>query len=197
VSEPRVVITGQDELIARLQALPDKVFRRGLIAAGKKALAPVVTAAKAAAPADSGALRRSIGVKVKIYRKDGNIAFIVGPRSGFKSTTHGRPRDPVYYAHIIEGGHKVVARHSLRVGLKKKGWGFVRKPGSGLTVGEVPAMPFLKPALTNNPDAVVALFATSLGGFIEREAKKAEAKRKGAPFEGHDEQGKFIPRAKR
>jgi HK97 gp10 family phage protein len=197
VSEPTVVITGQAELIAKLQALPDKVFRRGLLSAGKKALAPVVATAKANAPAESGALRNSIGVKVKVYRKDGNVAFIVGPRSGFAGQFGGRKRDPVYYAHIIEGGHKVVARHSLKVGLKKKGFGFERKSGTGLVLSNVPAMPFLKPAIEANQGAVVALLATNLGVFIEREAKKEEAKRRGEAFEGRDEQGKFIPRAKR
>lgn len=170
-SEPTIVVTGQHELIERLKALPDKVFRKGLLRAGRRALRPVVAMAKANAPSDSGQLRQSIGVKVKVYKKDGNVAFIVGPRSGFGIEYAGRKRDPIYYAHLIEGGHKVVARHSLKVRKKKKGFGFVRASGTGITIGHVPALPFLKPALESNPNAVAAAMAADLGAFVEREAK--------------------------
>ena len=162
-SQPTILVTGQYELMEKLKLLPDKVFKRGLLQAGKKSLKPVVAAAKAAAPVESGQLRASIGVKVKVYKRDGNVAFVVGPRSGFAITYQGRPRDPVYYAHIIEKGRKQVAAGSLKL-----------RRGSGRATGvTVPAMPFLRPALINNGQAVISLLATNLGAFVEREAKKA------------------------
>jgi HK97 gp10 family phage protein len=91
-----------------------KIEKRVASAAVRAASRPVVNAARAAVPRDTGQLRKSIGVKVKRYK--GAVWAGIGPRSGFKITaSDGRPRNPTQYAHLIERGtRKQRARPFLR-----------------------------------------------------------------------------------
>lgn len=147
------ILTGQHELIRKLEALPDKVFRRGLSSAGRKATRPVVVSAKAAVAVESGALKKSIGLRTKVYRQTGVMIFVVGPRSGFAGLYQGRKRDPRFYAHLVEGGHVVKIR------------------AAGI-VGKVAPKPFLKPALETNASVITATLGSALGAFITKEARK-------------------------
>lgn len=49
-------------------------------------------------------LRKSIGIKVRTYRKTASSIGVVGPRHGYRTTYKGRPVNPVKYSHIVEGG---------------------------------------------------------------------------------------------
>ncbi len=166
-----VVLYNGDALIAKLLALEPKVFTRCITSASKKAMAPVVAYARAHAPVESGALQKSIGVRVKVYRRNGAVVTIVGPRWGFGGVYKGRPRDPFYYAHLQENGHKIVRGGSLKVRWSN-GHGFVRAKGTGSTMGRVPGMPFMRPALETNVQSVTSTLRSEIGRFIAKEAKK-------------------------
>jgi HK97 gp10 family phage protein len=126
-----------DELVAALKALPPAVFKRVARAANAKAMRPVVQRAKALAPRNTGLLRKSIGVKTKLYPKKLTVATVVGPRySGDFDTPHKsakferetvtkgsgkiRRQIPGKYAHLVEYGHRVAKRGTvlLREGQK-------------------------------------------------------------------------------
>ncbi len=74
-----VVLEGQEDLIKKLNKI-NKGVNRILVRAMKKAAAPIIRAAKAKAPFDTGELRDHIGVSVNA--KPGNVALIVGPTRG-------------------------------------------------------------------------------------------------------------------
>lgn len=169
---PAIVISGGDPLIRKLNTLPDKLFVKGLVWASRRAMKPVVAQAKENAPVEHGLLKRSIGVKVKKYKRAGIVLTMVGPRSGFGMEVDGRKRDPVYYAHLQEGGHRIVRPNSLQTRWSKKVQNIIRVKGTGETVGHVAGRPFLRPALVNNESKVVSVLRSDLGAFIEQQAKR-------------------------
>ena len=104
-------VSGVDLTLMRLQNAPKKLQRSSLRKAGNRGSVLVLRAMKAAAPVDSGLLKKSLGRKVKVFQR-GNAAtlfFIVGPRTGFKKQVGTRKRsgkavfkNPVRYAHLAD-----------------------------------------------------------------------------------------------
>lgn len=170
--EAHIALEGTDPLIKLLDKLPDAVFKRGVGGAARKAMKDVVARAKAGAPVESGTLKESIGIKQKRYPRSGAVVTIVGPRSGMSRQFNGRKRDPIYYAHLQEGGHRIVRPYSLKVRYSKKVGGFVRAKGTGVTLSSVPGRPFLRPALENIEYRVVAKFRDEILNFVERYVKR-------------------------
>ena len=97
-------MTGNAELDRRLRLLPDKlqsrVVKKGIRAAGK----PILKTAKARVPVETGALKKSLGTKLKTYRHSGNSVLIIGPRTDDRYTKG--ERKPHKYAHLVERGTK-------------------------------------------------------------------------------------------
>lgn len=106
-----VTIEGDAKLMRRLGGIKEAVKRRILKKAVNDAARPWVKIAKSKAPRQSGLLRKSMGIKVRVYRSTGNVVAMVGPRKGFKREVvvrdrRGRKqtvmRDPIRYAHLVE-----------------------------------------------------------------------------------------------
>ncbi len=182
-SQPTVMLYGEDALLAKLLGLRDKVFRSVLTTASRRAMRPVVQMARANAPRETGTLARSIGVRVRKYPRKGMILTVVGPRAGFKDEATGR--NPVYYAHLLEGGHRIVKRGSLKVRFSRKAGGWIRAKGTGQVLGFVAGTPFMKPALETQQELVLATLRSELGAGVEREAAKGV-------YKGRDQAGRFV-----
>lgn len=151
-------IKGSRELERALREIGDdrKTLSRIIGPAGRKAVKPVLTAAKLMAAEDTGLLAQSLGIKTQRPR-GGGIRFRVGPRPGFrrrregdewvKSTTKERGgvyKNPQYYAHLVEFG---TAPHTVRFLGKQK----VDHPGT-------PARPFLRPAWDMHEGSLNSVF---------------------------------------
>lgn len=141
-------IRGNRELGIALERLPKRVYSRIMRPAVNAALTPVNSAAKRKAPKETGALRASLGKKVKQYPQNGTTWGAVGPRDDPKfhrpdPVRRGRVRRPIFYAHIVEGGTRTRA-----------------------------AQPFLRPALDEQEDAALAILYTKVAAGIEREAAR-------------------------
>lgn len=130
-----VVVTGHEQLIAKVNSLPPAVMRRVARAGMSKACSLVSKEMKRLAPRDSGLLRRSIGSKTKTYSRGknrGTTVGIVGPRVGFRQAvprtmwlvkgdkrrllrrTKTVEADPVKYAHLVDLGtkpHAITFKH--------------------------------------------------------------------------------------
>lgn len=138
-------IVGGRELDAMLQSLPVKVERNILRAALRAGAAVFREEAKAKAPVDSGALRRSI--KVSTNSKKGRVTAKL--KVGGKLAPH---------AHLVEYGTKP---HTITA-----------KQGGGLTVGgnvvssvdHPGARPraFMRPAFDTKPPAAIAAVASKI-----------------------------------
>jgi len=98
-------LTGDKELMRRLDVLPDRMRKRVIGPAVSQALTPVRRAMRAGAPRESDTLRLSITKKTKKYRS-GVIYGAVGPKKSFSSTYKGRRRVPYHYVHLAEEGTK-------------------------------------------------------------------------------------------
>lgn len=84
------------------QAIRNKILRKsvstGCVPQNKKAKATARFRDR------TGMLRKSIGIKVRTYRKTASSIGVVGPRYGYTTTYRGKRVDPTKYSHIVEGG---------------------------------------------------------------------------------------------
>jgi len=100
-----VKVDGMEELLKKLNALPDKVqnsILTGAIRAGAKLVADE---ARSLAPSDSGILKKSIGVKKKRSKMKTILWFVVAPISTRIWTLQDRHGKKHYnYGRIVEQG---------------------------------------------------------------------------------------------
>ena len=90
--------------LKKLEALGDSAIRRGMRESLRAAAKPGVKSMRMKTATQSKALRRSIGVRVKVYPASKNAFAMVGPRRGVSTVFNGRRRVPVFYAHLINNG---------------------------------------------------------------------------------------------
>jgi HK97 gp10 family phage protein len=106
----RARLTGLKDVLDRLahlrkQTTRSKIARRAL----QMASTPILKTAKRLAPKETGLLRKSIGRRLKTYRRTGTVFVMIGPRYGFKqlvTLASGKQhlRNPIKYAHLVELG---------------------------------------------------------------------------------------------
>jgi HK97 gp10 family phage protein len=128
------------DLQKNLRGASDKVVLRILPPATRAAARQVVNVARSNVPKRTGQLKKSLGLRVKTYRKDGKAYAAIGARSGFKIQTGvvsrgpkaGEPiySNPTQYLHLVERGTSRSAAH-----------------------------PFLRPALDSTESAQFTAFA--------------------------------------
>ncbi len=179
-----VSLTGDVELMRLLENLPDKVFKKVIGKASRKAMAPVVKSARRKAPAETGLLRKSLGTKQKAYKKNGVTVTIVGPRKGFKSKvkvddgrggTRTESRNPANYAHLVEFGTRP---HSTSAGVSSRSKDERTKAFTATQTTKHPgtqAQPFMRPAFDQNRGNIVRIMHEELAAGVVTEAKKLAA----------------------
>lgn len=141
-----ITLTGDRRLARKFRKLQsnasrNRVIRRPLSAA----LSPINKAAKQNAPVGTGALKKSIGTKVKAY--PGGVWGGVGPRVGEKFTIigeDGKKHIPANYAHLVEYG-----------------------------TARTPAKPFLRPAMDSQRPNALRILKSGVWKNIEKEIAKA------------------------
>jgi HK97 gp10 family phage protein len=146
---------GLRDLEQELVGLGPKDGQKALRAAGRKAFKPVLDAAKAKAPIDTGLLRDHIRI-VTQAPKDGAGVAVVGLRIAKAKTGAPDSERPLDY----QSPHW--RWHFIEKGTSKKA-----------------ARPFLRPALDENADVVVTTLKGELAKVIER-VRKRRAKAAGA-----------------
>jgi len=182
-------ISGLEPLIKALQSLEKKAAKKILKDAVNDASKIVLKAAKANVPvATTGIhhelLKKSLGRKVKVYRKTGKVIAIIGPRRGFKQTKSGKQLsalgkqfqdagiDPAHYAHLIEFGRSAITHTEARaLAIPVQGWdAVIFRPRAG----PVAPHPFMRPALDSTQSAVKGAMEAAIKAGIEREAGKTD-----------------------
>ena len=86
-----------------LKGLPQKISREAAFAALVIAAIPIVEAAKAYCPVETGSLRQSLGSVIRKYQRGMLFIQLVGARRGFGV----KGREPANYAHLVENGHNI------------------------------------------------------------------------------------------
>lgn len=144
-------IEGARELARSLDKLGAVAARRAVKPAVNGALTPINKAAKRGVKKVTGALRMSIGKKVKYFPRTGTIWGGVGARDDpkfWREGPDGKIRKPVFYSHLVELG-------TIRMA----------------------AQPYLRPALDATAGVALTILRTKTLAGIDREVRKLAAKK--------------------
>lgn len=135
-------VEGFSELDNALKELPKATGKNALRRAARKALEPVMEAARSMAPVDDGTLRNSLKVATKLSKRQASI--------------HRKMvRDDKASVEVYAGASALPQAHLSEFG----------------TVNQAP-QPFLRPAWDQNKDKVLDVMKTELGNEIEKAAKR-------------------------
>ena len=126
----------------------DQIVRRAMKDALLKAATPGVKSARAAAPKESGALKKSIGKRGLTYNKTQTAFVKVGPKEQTSVQHGGQVRRPAKYAHLVEFGHKA-------------------RDGS-----TVAPRPFMRTAFEGEKEQMKRIYAKEIGGAAMRHAAR-------------------------
>lgn len=183
------VLTNWDEMRAVLAGLPPSMESRVMADALEVAAKPIVTAAKSAAPVDTGALRRSISAVVRRYPNRGKVMAVIGPAHGYyrgakrvkKGGDFRNANAPAKYAHLVEFGHYSAAATGVSVATAKGST--IRKPKRRKTTefiarSFIMPRPFLRPAVISAKGAAHDELAKGVEIGMAREVKRLAGKMK-------------------
>lgn len=150
-------LRGVEKAIRRFDAIARDIRTRIVREAVDDAAKIVLRKARSLVPVRTGQLKRSLFVKIYSDAK-GQTKAIIGPSKGFRVMRKiGRKMkavNPIYYAHLVEGGHKIVKGGKLKRG--------------GRVVGHVAAHPFMLPALESSESAIVAAVEQRIASEVEK-----------------------------
>jgi HK97 gp10 family phage protein len=141
-------LTGAKELEKALKTLGERTQRKVTRQAVNAACTPILKAARANAPEESGLLKEAMAKKIVTYPEQMTIVGIIGPDTQTKGEFNGEPRWPAKYAHLVENGH-------------------INPQGE-----YVPPHPFLRPAYDSTEAQALGVMKEKMGKGIEREAAK-------------------------
>jgi len=130
-----------------INKLASDVEKQAMREAVRKASTPMLQDTRAKAPVRTGALKESLAVKVKTYKRGNNatVMAIIGPDSKFVGANGDTPAK---YAHLVEFGTEHSAAH-----------------------------PFLRPAFDATKDESQRVYAASLKPAIQRIAARVNKRR--------------------
>jgi HK97 gp10 family phage protein len=137
-------LLGAKQLKNLLGELPKRTAKRGLRQAVNAGANPILKAAKAAAPEESGLLEKSLKKKIKSYPE--TVVAIIGSDRSVVGEFGGKKRVPANYIALVEQGHG--GPHPA------------------------PAHPFLGPAYEAEAGAAKEITGDKLLAFVEKEASK-------------------------
>ncbi len=154
-----VTVKGVDELLKALKQFPQNIQKNVLKGAVRAGAASLVKEAKANVPADTGNLKKSIGVVEVKSKKPQYVQFKVTSRKGFG-----------WYAHMVEFGtlgkrdeplSPETRRSPKAIEMAEKGFGS-------------PAQPFMRPAYENKGEETIIVAKEYLEKRIDKEVEKAK-----------------------
>ncbi len=179
----RVDLQGDREIAKALGMMNQRMHKKVLRGAFQSALRPALNEVRREAPVESGALRDSYKIRIKAYPPFVFVGkvwpdkkFVIGfiPGSGLA----GHERRPINYAHLVEGGHRIVTGGSAARRGKKRD----RKKHKGTISGWVPPNPFVRRAWATTKQEQIRRFRKAFLRGARREwetaTKGTKAKRR-------------------
>lgn len=134
------------------RSLRGKIVRKALKESGK----PILAAAKANVPVDTGLLKKQLKIKM-MKAKGGRLGVKVGTQAKIKKNKETGERtkeNAAQHAWIVEHGTAP------------------RFTEDGKSTGTMPAQPFLRPAFDANKDLAVSIFKDTIKAGIDAEVGK-------------------------
>lgn len=160
-----IKMLGIEEMTKNLEQIGTRVALRGPAAAVRAGSSVIIKEIRRRAPKETGSLQKSIGQKVKNYRRNKTTTSIVGARSKRYKTAKGN-RNPAYYAHLPELGVK-----PHRTGKKKFGY----RRGAGMHPG-VKATPYMRPGWDAAAPRAVDAVVDKMKEVFDKESKALAVK---------------------
>jgi len=160
-------LTGERELMRKLDRLSDKAGRRVLRKAMRAGARPIVKHAKQIVPVESGGLKQSIGTRFRWYGRTGTDVAVIGPRIKYKKERVGGKLKTVR----DEKGHRITVLAGQHGYLIEYGTG-PRYTKKGVFRGIGPAMPFMRPAWDAEKGASERAAVRKLREEVEKEARR-------------------------
>ena len=163
-----VDLTGDKELMRKLDKLSAKIGRRVLRKAVRAGGAPIVKAAKSRVPKDTGNLKKSIGQRFKWYNMSQTMVTVVGPRIRYKKekTLLGKTvtsKDATgKKISLLAGQHGFLVEYGTKPRYTK----------NGAFRGIGPAQPFMRPAWDAGKRKSEKLAVAKLLDEVEKEARR-------------------------
>lgn len=148
MSDVKTSMAGIEQMTRNLEKLGTRVALRGPNAAVRAGGSAIVREMRRRAPKDTGSLRKSLGQKVKTYKRSQSVTSIIGARSKRYETSKGR-KNPAYTAHLVEFGTKPHGGH----------------PGTA-------AKPFMRPAWDASAPAARQAAIDKMKQVFEKEAAR-------------------------
>ena len=139
-------MTGASDVARALNVL-GRSLGAPINAASRKALRPMLAAAKRKAPKDEGDLRRSLIIKADGRAPKSKPRFVVGPSKSYVGADGDKP---VKYAHVVEFGS---------------------------ADGSKPAARFMSSAFEETKDDVLKILGDEIGPQIEKAAARKLARK--------------------
>jgi len=164
-SDFSINLLGEKQLLRKLDRLSDKIGRRVLAKAMRAASRPVIKAARANVPTDSGNLKKSLGVRLKFYRGSGTEVAIVGPRIRGQRTTTIKSGANAGKERVTKG---LYGRHGHLVEFGTQ----ARYTKTGKFTGIMPANPFMRRAWDSMHKAAERAGIDKLKKEVEKEARR-------------------------
>lgn len=130
-------LEGLGQALAKFKNAGNKIPVRSMKKAMRAGSEPVKAATKDASPVETGALKKSMTIGARSYRRGAYLLGVVGPRF-FK---YKSGRSPAYYAHLVEQGHRIAIGGTLNRMRRKK-----FKLGTGRIGGFVSGRGFMRQA---------------------------------------------------
>lgn len=153
-----ITLTGDRALDRALSRATDKIQKKVMRAAVRSGGTVLVKGMRRRVPTRTGALKRSIGQRVKFYRNSGDTIAVVGARTGFVDRKSGEGRVS-RRAHLTEFGTKP---HVIPLPDGRK----VHHPGS-------PAQPFVRPTYLEDRSEAHAAIAAKAKERLPIEVRRA------------------------
>ncbi|PCJ75527.1 MAG: hypothetical protein COA53_06430 [Rhodobacteraceae bacterium] len=151
----RVSVDGLKDLERALQDLSKAAGKGVLRRVGKKALKPVIEAAKENVPVASGELRDSLAVSTKLSKRQ-------------KALNRRRTADGKSTVEVYAGAGASPQAHLIEFGTASR-----VVDSTGKNVGSIAPQPFMRPAWDAKGRGVLKYISNSLGDEIEKTAKRA------------------------
>ncbi len=165
-------VEGMQELVAQLKGMyPTLKTRKVFQKAVRKALKPVLAAAQAKVPVDTGLLKSSI----KIASAEAEDLFAAGLLIGTGKGGGGKDIAKAGKA-AAEGQGGKARRTAGRLSAHWR-WHFIER---GVPAHGVAAKPFLRPALDSNAQTAIDIIIKELRREIDAEAKRQTKRKKAA-----------------
>lgn len=176
-------IENQEGFRKALQSMPVEMRQKGAVDAVTRGAKVIVAKAKALAPKETGALKKSIGQVIRNRASKVKDPYaVIGARNGQFASKGKVKKYPANYAHLVEFGHHIVQigsgtlyddgslnRQTKRKTHKSK----IGLTGQGTSLMFILGRPFLRPAFAVSVRSASKAMALSIGTFQQRAAAKA------------------------